>query len=133
MESDGHCRVHKSPHLVLILNQINSRLIALITEGSSTSEKSANIYQTIRHKNPEDGIFTMMFFFWVLAPCRLVGRCQRSEKLQHRIWRQFVSPTRWHVSTSLHGAKLQKNHIILNAVKTTNLTDKSRLPHNLFI
>jgi hypothetical protein len=37
-------------------------------------------------------------FFWVLAPWR---------------WRQYVSPKRWHLATSLHGAKTQKNIIKL--------------------
>jgi hypothetical protein len=38
-------------------------------------------------------------------------------------WRQYVSPKRWHLPTSLHGAKTQNNNIIiLTAGKTTNLT-----------
>jgi hypothetical protein len=37
--------------------------------------------------------------------------------------RRYIFPKRCHQPTSLHGAKTQKNIIILNAVKTSNLTD----------
>jgi hypothetical protein len=54
----------------------------------------------------------IMTMFWVLAPCRLVGRFQRfgdTHSLHHTPirWRQYVSPKRWHLPTSLHGAKTQ--------------------------
>jgi hypothetical protein len=52
----------------------------------------------------------MMMMVWVFAPCRLVGGCQ------------YVYPKRWHLPTSLHDAKTNKNIIIiLTAVKTSNL------------
>jgi hypothetical protein len=55
----------------------------------------------VRHE-----VFTAvrMMFFWVLAPCRLAGRCQRfGETLHLQLWRwrQFVSPKRWHLPASL--------------------------------
>jgi hypothetical protein len=34
----------------------------------------------------------------------------------------YVSPKRWHLPASLHGAKSQNNIIILTAVKTSNIT-----------
>jgi hypothetical protein len=75
-----------------------------------------------------------MMFFWVLASCRLVGRCRHfgetyflhlkavsiSALSQPRRWRQYASPKRWHLPMSLHGAKTQNNIIILTAVKTSN-------------
>jgi hypothetical protein len=76
----------------------------------------------------------LMLFFWVLAPRRLIGRCQRFGEtycfhLQGWRWRQpwrlrqYISPKRWHLPTSLRGAKTQKNSvIILTAVKISNLT-----------
>jgi hypothetical protein len=70
-----------------------------------------------------------------LEPCRLVGRYQRFGEtycihLQGWRSRQYVSPKRWHLTTSLQGAKSQKNNIIiLTAVKTSNLTCLSLLPH----
>jgi hypothetical protein len=79
-----------------------------------------------------------MLFFWILAPCRLAGRCQHFAEtycLHLQGWRnilspssglkmrQYVSPKRWHLPTSLHGAKTQKNSIIiLTAFKISNLT-----------
>jgi hypothetical protein len=56
----------------------------------------------------------MMMIFRVLLPCRLIRRCQRSGEtyclhLQGGRWRLYVSPKRWHLPTSLHGAKTQKN------------------------
>jgi hypothetical protein len=36
----------------------------------------------------------------------------------------YVSPKRWHLPTSLHGAKTQKN-IIITAVKISDLTQQS--------
>jgi hypothetical protein len=80
----------------------------------------------------------ILLFFWVLAPCRLVRRCQcfgetycPSSGLKWRCWkwrdlyrvkerefwgseairdeewwRQYVSPKRRHLPTSLHGAKI---------------------------
>jgi hypothetical protein len=41
----------------------------------------------------------MIMFFWVL--------------LQPWRWGQYVSPKRWHLPTSLHGAKTQRNNIII--------------------
>jgi hypothetical protein len=49
----------------------------------------------------------MTLFFWVLAPCRLVGKCQRFGLM----FCLCVSPKRWHLPTSLHGAETQKNNI----------------------
>jgi hypothetical protein len=48
-----------------------------------------------------------MFFFWVLAPCRLVGKCQRFGEtyclhLQPWRWRQYVSPKRCHIPVNVH-------------------------------
>jgi hypothetical protein len=69
----------------------------------------------------------MMMLFWVLAPCRIVGRCESFGEtyclhFQGWKWEQYDSPKR-HLPTSLHGAKTQKNIIIiiiLTAVKTSN-------------
>jgi hypothetical protein len=61
-------------------------------------------------------LFLMMIFFWILAPCRLIFH------IQPWIRKQYVSPKRWHLLTSLHGAKTQNNIIILTAVITSNLT-----------
>jgi hypothetical protein len=54
----------------------------------------------------------MMKFFWVLAPCRLNGTCQRFGEtyclhLQGWIWWQYVSPKRWNQPTSQHGVTNQ--------------------------
>jgi hypothetical protein len=75
----------------------------------------------------------VMLFFWVLAPYRLIGRCQPldaklesgriyiglckslhfpASPLQPWRWKKYVSPKRWHLPTSLHGAKIQNNNII---------------------
>jgi hypothetical protein len=53
----------------------------------------------------------MMFFFWVLAPCRLVGRCQR-----------FGETYCLHLQGLSGITKTQKTIIILTAVKTSDLT-----------
>jgi hypothetical protein len=52
--------------------------------------------------------------FWVVTPCRLVSRYQRFGEtyclhLKPWRWRQYVSPKCWHLRTSLHGAKIEKN------------------------
>jgi hypothetical protein len=39
-------------------------------------------------------------------------------------WRQYISPKRLHLPTSLHGTETQKNSSILTSVKTSNLTIK---------
>jgi hypothetical protein len=52
-----------------------------------------------------------MLFFWVLTPCRLVGRCQCFREtycMKPWRWRQYVSLKQWCVPTSLHGVKCQK-------------------------
>jgi hypothetical protein len=61
----------------------------------------------------------MILFICALAPCRLVGRwqCFGETYCLHIVFSpedewQYVSPNRWHLSTSLHGAKTQKNNII---------------------
>jgi hypothetical protein len=66
----------------------------------------------------------MITYFSVLAPCRPVD-ANVSEKhtisifraqclhLEPRRWRQYVSPKRRHLPTSLHGAKTQKYIIII--------------------
>jgi hypothetical protein len=69
----------------------------------------------------------MMMFFWVLVLCKLTGRCQCfGETYCHHLhgwrWRQYVSLKLWHLLTSPHDTKTQKNIIILTAVKTLNLT-----------
>jgi hypothetical protein len=52
---------------------------------------------------------------WVLAPCRLVSRCQRFGETS-------CLHLRWQLPMSLHGAKTQKiNIIILTALKTSGL------------
>jgi hypothetical protein len=53
----------------------------------------------------------VILFFWVLAQCRLIGRCQRCLHLQGWRWRVYVSPKRRHLPTSLHGARTQRNNI----------------------
>jgi hypothetical protein len=68
----------------------------------------------------------IMMFFWVLSPCRFVGRRQRFGEtycldLEPRRWRQYVSSKRSNLSTSQQDDKTQKNIIIL-AVKTSNFT-----------
>jgi hypothetical protein len=51
---------------------------------------------------------------------------QTSSDIQLRRWRQYVSPKRWHLPTSLHGEKTQKkNIIIITAVKNSNLIYKT--------
>jgi hypothetical protein len=40
------------------------------------------------------GVRIMVMFFWIMAPCSLVGR-------------YYVSPKRWHLPTNIHGAKTQ--------------------------
>jgi hypothetical protein len=67
-----------------------------------------------------------MFFFWAVTPCRLVGKYQRFGETYVSIFRaeltsemteatsslkmaEVLSPERWHLSTSLHGAKTQNN------------------------
>jgi hypothetical protein len=59
-----------------------------------------------------------MLFFWVLSPCRIVGRCQRFEET-YRLHLQglSVSQKRWHLPTILYGTKTQ-DIIILTAMKT---------------
>jgi hypothetical protein len=60
----------------------------------------------------------MMMFFWVLAPCRSVGRCQR--------FGETMTTYTGNLLTILHGAKTQRKNIIiiiiLTAVKISNLT-----------
>jgi hypothetical protein len=55
----------------------------------------------------------MMMMTWILAPCRLVGRCQRFGEIycpHLQGWRwQYVSTKRWHIPLSQHGAKTQNN------------------------
>jgi hypothetical protein len=73
----------------------------------------------------QTGLDLMMLFFWVLAPCRLVGGRQSFGEtycLHLQPWkcRQYVSPKRWHVPMSLQGTKTP--NIILTAVKTSNRT-----------
>jgi hypothetical protein len=66
-----------------------------------------------------------MMLFWVLTPCRLVGRYQRFGETHclHLQGGQDVSPKRWYVPTSLHGVTTHKNNIvILTAVRTSNLS-----------
>jgi hypothetical protein len=71
----------------------------------------------------------MMMFVWVLAPCRLVGRCQRFgeayclhlQETKPERCRQHVSPKRWHLSTRFHGPRTQ-NIVILTAVQSLNLS-----------
>jgi hypothetical protein len=52
-------------------------------EVTTTSETSVNFYRTTRRFNSEGShlrmftYLTVMMMFWVLAPCRLVDRCQR--------------------------------------------------------
>jgi hypothetical protein len=58
-----------------------------------------------------------MTMFWVVAPCRLVGRYQRLGEthclhLQPWRWKQYVYPKRWYLPTSLHGVISQKNYIV---------------------
>jgi hypothetical protein len=48
--------------------------------------------------------------------------------LQPWRWRKYVSPKRWHLPTSVHGAKTQKkNIIILTTVKTSNITGRCKI------
>jgi hypothetical protein len=58
----------------------------------------------------------MMMFFSVLAPRRLVGEtyCLHLQgwRLRPWSWRQYVSPKRWHLPTSLRSAKTQRNNLI---------------------
>jgi hypothetical protein len=53
-------------------------------------------------------VMIMMMFFWVLMPCGLVSRfqCFRETYCLHL-------PKRWHLPTSPHGARTQKNIIII--------------------
>jgi hypothetical protein len=60
----------------------------------------------------------IMMMFWVLAPCRFVGRCQHFGEIswlhrQGRRWRQYVSPKPWHLPTNLHGAKTENIVIVV--------------------
>jgi hypothetical protein len=72
-----------------------------------------------------------LMFFWVLMPCRAVGASISEKhtvsnfmvKVSHQLWRwrPHVSPKRWHLPTSLHSVKTQKNIIILTAVRSSYL------------
>jgi hypothetical protein len=69
-------------------------------------------------------LLKMMMFFWVLALHRLIGRCQHFWEtycLHFQGWRQYDSLKRWHLPTSLHGAKTQKNIIIIILTAMRNL------------
>jgi hypothetical protein len=86
-------------------------------------------------------VLKMMMMFWVLASCRLVGRCQRFGEKLHSLSLPFLQPyinpyTSQHrqfipedgdsmflLPTSLHDTKTQKNNIIiLTAGKNSSLT-----------
>lgn len=60
--------------------------------------------------------------FWIVMPCRLLGRPQRfgeiCPNLQHWKWRQYICPKHW----CLHGVRAQKIIVILTGVRTLNLT-----------
>jgi hypothetical protein len=56
-----------------------------------------------------------------LSPPFLQTQHFPASPLQPWWWRQRVSPKRWYLWTSLHGAKTQKN-IILTTMRTSNLT-----------
>jgi hypothetical protein len=75
----------------------------------------------------------MMMLFWVLAPCRMIGRCQHFGRTyclhpQPWRWRRYVSPKRWHLPTSLHGARTQNNYrtvilpVVLYGCETQSFT-----------
>jgi hypothetical protein len=72
-------------------------------------------------------IMLRMLLFWVLTPCRLVGRyitnVSERESFHLEPWRlsQDVSPERWYLSTSLHGVKTQDTTVILTTVRTSHL------------
>jgi hypothetical protein len=55
----------------------------------------------------------VLMFFWILAPCRLVGRYQHFGETYYHLkvwrWRQYVSTKRWNLPMSVHGAKTQNN------------------------
>jgi hypothetical protein len=46
-----------------------------------------------------------MLFFWVVTPCRLVGRCQRYGETS-------CPQLRWYLPTRLHGVTNQKKNIV---------------------
>jgi hypothetical protein len=61
-----------------------------------------------------------ILFFWVLMPCRLVDRYQRSEKNTLSIFSpedgpEDVSPKRWYLPRNLHGVTTQNKTINTNA------------------
>jgi hypothetical protein len=64
----------------------------------------------------------MIMFFWVVMPCRLVGRYQRlGETYCLRL--QIISLKRWYLPTSPHDVTTQNNNIdIFIAVRTSNIT-----------
>jgi hypothetical protein len=106
-------------------------------EAASTSETSVNFYQTIRRYNPEDSHLlilkrsndSMLRFvllgFWRrrvdsyidnnVSEKHTVSIFRAEDGLQTSAWRwiQYVYPKRWHLPTSLHGAKTQKNSAII--------------------
>jgi hypothetical protein len=62
---------------------------------ASQPEDTISIFTAVRRTSQILAYFFMMLFFWVLAPCRLVGRCQRFGEiyclhLQPWWWRQYV-------------------------------------------
>jgi hypothetical protein len=83
-----------------------------------------------------------MLLFWVVTPYRLAGRrfgetyCLTPYSLAGRRfgetnclhlqtwrWKQYVSPKRWYLPTSLFGVATQDNNIvILTAMRTSNPT-----------
>jgi hypothetical protein len=64
-----------------------SIIVLMMEAAASTSETLVNFYKTTRRYNPEDShlrshrrenlkSYLLMLVFWVVTPCRLVGRCQ---------------------------------------------------------
>jgi hypothetical protein len=81
----------------------------------------------------------MMMIFWVLVPCRLVGRCHRFGDT----YCLYFSPEdgdsmffRWHLPTSQHGVKTQNiitialNYVLLNY--SSSIFNRNRLGNNFF-
>lgn len=55
----------------------------------------------------------MLSFFWLLASCQIVGRCQSFREtywlyFQAWRWRQYDPSKQWHLPTILHGSKIQE-------------------------
>jgi hypothetical protein len=65
-------------------------------------------------------MFVSVLFFCVLAPCRLVKHT--ASEVQPWRWRQYFSPKRSYLPTSLHSVKIQKYVDILTAGRTSNIT-----------